>query len=156
MKLEDEKKSRKDKKYSISIKPKKIIQEKSKNENKEIKFSNIIKKKRRRSISIDIVKIRTIQKDFNEFENDNSDFIVDENFIPEYTNYFKFDLSNKSYKFEKDINIMNDLKSILKREAMDKIKEFHENLKSMKKDKKEIDFSDSNESDESSEDENES
>ena len=156
LKLEDEKKSRKDKKYSISIKPKKIIQEKSKNENKEIKFSNIIKKKRRRSISIDIVKIRTIQKDFNEFENDNSDFIVDENFIPEYTNYFKFDLSNKSYKFEKDINIMNDLKSILKREAMDKIKEFHENLKSMKKDKKEIDFSDSNESDESSEDENES
>ena len=154
LKLEDEKKSRKDKKYSISIKPKEINKEKSKNENKEIKFSSIRNKKRRRSI--DIVKTRPTQKDFNEFENDNSDFIVDENFIPEYTNYFKFDLSNKSFKFEKDINNMNDLKSIIKREAMNKIKEFHENLKSMKKDKKEIDFSDSSESGESSEEENES
>ena len=31
---------------------------------------------------------------------------------------------------------MNNLNSILKKEAMNKIKEFHENLKSMKKDKK--------------------
>ena len=155
LKLEDGEKNGRNKKYSISVNPKKINKENSKNENKETRLSNKKKKKSRKSISIDRIKFRPSQV-FIEFENDNSDFTVDENFIPEYTNYFKFDLSNTSYKFEKDINSMNNLNSILKKEAMNKIKEFHENLKSMKKDKKEIDFSDSSESGESAEDENDS
>ena len=156
LKLEDGKKSQKDKKYSISANPKKFSNKKSKNENKEneIRLSNIMKKKRRRSI--DKLRIRPTQQVFNEFVNDNSDFTVDENFIPEYTNYFKFDLSNISYTFDEDLDNMTNLISILKKEAMNKIKEYHESLKSMKKEKKEIDFSDSSESGESSEGENES
>ena len=151
---EEGKKSSRDKKYSVSINPKHIDEIKTKKENKEIRLSNIAKKKRRRSI--DRLKIKPTQMIFNELENDISDFIVDENFIPEYENYFKFELSSMSYNFEKDINNMNNLKSILKKEAMNKIKEYHENIKSMKKHKKQIDFSDSNRSGESSEDENDS
>ena len=151
---EDGKKSDRDKKYSISINPKKMSEIKSKKEKTEISLSNIAKKKRRRSI--DRLKIKPAQNFLNELENDISDFTVDEKFIPEYTNYFKFDLSSNSYKYEKDINNMNNLKSILKKNAMNKIKEYQEKIKSMKKTKKEIDFSDSNESAESSEDENDS
>ena len=154
LKLEDAKKSERYKKYSISAKPKKISQKQSKNGNKEIRLSNIIKKKRRRSI--DRLRITPTQQVINEPENDNSDFIVDENFIPDYTYYFRFDLSNMIYKSEKDINSMNNLNSILQKEAMNKIKEYHENLKLMKRAKKEIDFSDSSESGENSEDEDES
>ena len=151
-KPEEGKKSERDKKYSFSINPKQLREIKPKKENKEIRLSNITKKKRRRSI--DRLKMRPMQKVFYDYENDNSDFIVDENFIPEYTNYFKFDLNNMSYNYEKDFNSMNNLRSILKKNAMNKIKEYHKNMKSMKKAKKEIDFSDSNESGESSEEEN--
>ena len=151
-KPEEGKKSERDKKYSFSINPKQLREIKPKKEYKEIRLSNITKKKRRRSI--DRLKMRPMQKVFYDYENDNSDFIVDENFIPEYTNYFKFDLNNMSYNYEKDFNSMNNLRSILKKNAMNKIKEYHENMKSMKKAKKEIDFSDSNESGESSEEEN--
>ena len=151
-KPEEGKKSERDKKYSFSINPKQLREIKPKKENKEIRLSNITKKKRRRSI--DRLKMRPMQKVFYDYENDNSDFIVDENFIPENTNYFKFDLNNMSYNYEKDFNSMNNLRSILKKNAMNKIKEYHKNMKSMKKAKKEIDFSDSNESGESSEEEN--
>ena len=67
--------------------------------------------------------------------NSAEEIVVDENFIPKSRINFSFDLDNMCYSLEKDTNKSNILKSNLQKIAFTKIREYHEYLKSIKKNK---------------------
>ena len=78
-------------------------------------------------------------------DNSAEEIVVDENFVPKSRINFNFDLDNMCFCIEKDSNKSNILKSNLQKIAITKIKEYHEYLKSLKKNKI-LDLSKSNDS----------
>ena len=81
-----------------------------------------------------------------ETKNIYDEVVIDENFILKSQISFIFDLKNMCYSLETNNNASKLLKDNLKKDAMNKIREYNEYLKSMKNKKDILDLSESNES----------
>ena len=75
-----------------------------------------------------------------ENEVNTDEVIIDENFVPNSFSNFSFDLQNMCYNFEKDNSKSKNLKTILRKEATEKIRLYQEYLNSLNS--KESDLSD--------------
>ena len=96
-------------------------------------------------MELNIIKSHKYSSAIGISDNSAEEIVVDENFIPKSRINFNFDIDNMCYSLEKDTNKSNLLKSNLQKQAMSKIKEFHEYLQSIKKNKI-LDLSKSNDS----------
>ena len=126
------------------------------NEDSNISFGDNKKNPLYSNKELDIQKIHKFSSAINSSE----EIVVDENFIPKSRINFNFDLDNMCYSLEKDTNKSNLLKSNLQKIAINKIKEYDEYLKSIKKNKildlsKSSENENSSKSDEDEEDEEE-
>jgi len=115
------------------------------NENSNISFVDNNKSSLYSDMELNVQKDHKFSSAIGISDNSAEEIIVDENFVPKSRINFNFDLDNMCYNIEKDTYKSNELKSNLQKIAIAKIKEFHEYLKSIKKNKI-LDLSKSNDS----------
>ena len=122
-----------------------ILKEGKINEDSNISFVDNNKNNLYSEMELNAQKTHKFSSAIGISDNSAEEIVVDENFFPKSRINFYFDLDNICYCLEKDTNKSNILKSKLQKIAIAKIKEYHEYLKSLKKNEI-LDLSKSNDS----------
>ena len=105
------------------------------NEDSNISFVDNKKNLLYSYMEINVQKVHKYSSAIGISDNSAEEIVVNENFIPKSRINFNFDIDNMCYSLEKDTNKSNLLNLSLQKIAFAKIKEYHEYLKSTKKNK---------------------